>query len=106
MTMGSNPFPVRDISIFSNEIGPFPPPGAGADDAEPAVLKFHMAPVGGIAMVPLAALLIEAGHRVTGSDGALYPPMSTLLEGLQVPVFQGFSAEHVPPDCDCMIVGN
>jgi UDP-N-acetylmuramate: L-alanyl-gamma-D-glutamyl-meso-diaminopimelate ligase len=65
-----------------------------------------MAPVGGIAMVPLAALLIEAGHRVTGSDGVLYPPMSTLLEALQVPVFQGFSAEHVPPDCDCMIVGN
>jgi UDP-N-acetylmuramate: L-alanyl-gamma-D-glutamyl-meso-diaminopimelate ligase len=65
-----------------------------------------MAPVGGIAMVPLAALLIEAGHRVTGSDGVLYPPMSTLLEALQVPVFQGFSAEHVPQDCDCMIVGN
>ena len=65
-----------------------------------------MAPIGGIAMVPLAALLVEAGHRVTGSDGELYPPMSTLLETLQVPVFRGFSAEHVPADCDCMIVGN
>jgi UDP-N-acetylmuramate: L-alanyl-gamma-D-glutamyl-meso-diaminopimelate ligase len=65
-----------------------------------------MAPIGGTAMVPLAALLIEAGHRVTGSDGVLYPPMSTLLESLQVSVARGFSPDHVPPDCDCMIVGN
>ena len=65
-----------------------------------------MAPIGGTAMVPLAALLIEAGHRVTGSDGVLYPPMSTLLESMQVPVARGFSPDHVPPDCDCMIVGN
>ncbi len=57
-------------------------------------------------MVPLAALLSEAGHRVTGSDGDLYPPMSTLLESLQIPLFRGFSAEHVPEDCDAMIVGN
>ncbi len=65
-----------------------------------------MAPIGGIAMVPLAALLVEAGHRVTGSDGDLYPPMSTLLESLQIPLSRGFSADHVPPDCDTMIVGN
>jgi UDP-N-acetylmuramate: L-alanyl-gamma-D-glutamyl-meso-diaminopimelate ligase len=57
-------------------------------------------------MVPLAALLIEAGHRVTGSDGDLYPPMSTLIESLQIPVARGFSPEHVPADCDCVIVGN
>jgi UDP-N-acetylmuramate: L-alanyl-gamma-D-glutamyl-meso-diaminopimelate ligase len=57
-------------------------------------------------MVPLAALLIEAGHRVTGSDGDLYPPMSTLIESLQIPVARGFSPEHVPVDCDCVIIGN
>ena len=51
--------------------------------------NFHMVPIGGIAMVPLAALLREAGHRVTGSDGPLYPPMSTLLERLGIPVAQG-----------------
>jgi UDP-N-acetylmuramate: L-alanyl-gamma-D-glutamyl-meso-diaminopimelate ligase len=32
--------------------------------------------------------------------------MSTLLESLQIPVARGFSHDHVPPDCDCMIVGN
>ncbi|HEY1435207.1 MAG TPA: Mur ligase domain-containing protein, partial [Thermoanaerobaculia bacterium] len=41
--------------------------------------RFHLVPVGGTAMVPLAALLLEEGHRVTGSDRTLYPPMSTLL---------------------------
>jgi UDP-N-acetylmuramate: L-alanyl-gamma-D-glutamyl-meso-diaminopimelate ligase len=65
-----------------------------------------MVPIGGTAMVPLAALLKEQGHRVTGSDGVLYPPMSTLLEGLKIPLFRGFSPDHVPADCESVIVGN
>ena len=68
--------------------------------------RFHLVPVGGTAMVPLAALLLEEGHRVTGSDGPLYPPMSTLLERLGIPVSRGFSPEHVPAGCDTVIVGN
>jgi len=65
-----------------------------------------MVPIGGTAMVPLAALLSEEGHRVTGSDRTLYPPMSTLLERLGIPVAEGFAAEHVPADADTVIVGN
>ena len=57
-------------------------------------------------MVPLAALLLEEGHRVTGSDLKLYPPMSTTLERLGIPVADGFAAEHVPADCDVVVVGN
>jgi UDP-N-acetylmuramate: L-alanyl-gamma-D-glutamyl-meso-diaminopimelate ligase len=57
-------------------------------------------------MVPLAALLSESGHRITGSDLDLYPPMSTLLETLKIPVAKGFAAENIPADCDCVIVGN
>src|SRR4029450_11450420 len=68
--------------------------------------RFHFVPIGGTAMVPLAALLTERGHRVTGSDKPLYPPMSTTLERLGIPVSPGFSAEHVPADCDAVIVGN
>jgi UDP-N-acetylmuramate: L-alanyl-gamma-D-glutamyl-meso-diaminopimelate ligase len=68
--------------------------------------RFHMIRIGGTAMVPLAALLNEVGHRVTGSDLDLYPPMSTLLESLQIPVSKGFSPDHVPADCDAVIVGN
>lgn len=72
--------------------------------AEPR--NFHMVPIGGIAMVPLAALLREGGHRVTGSDGPLYPPMSTLLERLGIQVSRGFAPDHVPADCHAVIVGN
>ena len=65
-----------------------------------------MVPIGGTAMVPLAALLAESGHTVTGSDRDLYPPMSTLLAKLAIPAFRGFSADHIPADCDTVIVGN
>jgi UDP-N-acetylmuramate: L-alanyl-gamma-D-glutamyl-meso-diaminopimelate ligase len=70
------------------------------------IRRFHFVPIGGTAMVPLAALLLERGHRVTGSDRTLYPPMSTTLERLGIAVSEGFAPEHVPPDCDAVIVGN
>jgi UDP-N-acetylmuramate: L-alanyl-gamma-D-glutamyl-meso-diaminopimelate ligase len=73
---------------------------------EDAGVRFHLVPIGGTAMVPLAALLAEAGHTVTGTDLDLYPPMSTLLESLRIPVAKGLAAEHVPPDCEAVIVGN
>jgi UDP-N-acetylmuramate: L-alanyl-gamma-D-glutamyl-meso-diaminopimelate ligase len=68
--------------------------------------RFHLVPIGGTAMVPLAALLSEDGHLVTGSDGPLYPPMSTILASLGIPVARGFAPEHVPADCDTVVVGN
>ncbi len=70
------------------------------------IRRFHFVPIGGTAMVPLAALLLEEGHRVTGSDLKLYPPMSTTLERLGIPVADGFAAGHVPADCDVVVVGN
>src|SRR5215468_3326357 len=69
-------------------------------------MNIHMVPIGGTAMVPLASLLMEAGHRITGSDLELYPPMSTLLERLQIPVARGFDPAHVPADVGTVIVGN
>ncbi len=70
------------------------------------IRRFHLVPIGGTAMVPLAALLLEQGHRVTGSDRALYPPMSTILHGLGVTVAEGFAPGHVPSDCDVVVIGN
>jgi UDP-N-acetylmuramate: L-alanyl-gamma-D-glutamyl-meso-diaminopimelate ligase len=68
--------------------------------------SIHLVPIGGTAMTPLAALLVEGGHRVSGSALDLYPPMSTLLESLQIPVARGFAADHVPVRCECVVVGN
>jgi len=57
-------------------------------------------------MAPLAVLLAGRGHRVSGSDTALYPPMSDLVARAGVPVFPGFRAENVPPDADRVVIGN
>jgi UDP-N-acetylmuramate: L-alanyl-gamma-D-glutamyl-meso-diaminopimelate ligase len=70
------------------------------------IRHIHFVPIGGTAMVPLAALLQEAGFTVTGSDNPLYPPMSTTLDRLGISVAPGFAPDHVPPDCDAVIVGN
>ena len=56
----------------------------------------YFLPIGGTAMAPLAGLLHELGHRVEGVDAQLYPPMSTLLEDLGIPVRLGFDADKIP----------
>ncbi len=56
-------------------------------------------------MASLAGMLQARGHRVTGSDENVYPPMSTMLEALGIPVMQGYGPEHLPaPDRDCVVV--
>lgn len=57
-------------------------------------------------MASLAGMLQARGHRVTGSDLNVYPPMSTMLEGLGIKVSAGFDAAHLSPTPDCVIVGN
>jgi UDP-N-acetylmuramate: L-alanyl-gamma-D-glutamyl-meso-diaminopimelate ligase len=57
-------------------------------------------------MAPLAVLLARRGHPVTGSDNALYPPMSGLLERAGIRVQTGFRAENVPADADRIVIGN
>jgi UDP-N-acetylmuramate: L-alanyl-gamma-D-glutamyl-meso-diaminopimelate ligase len=72
-----------------------------------AVNKIYMMGIGGIAMGTLASMLIEKGYRVTGSDQNLYPPMSTHLEALGIPVSQGYRAENLARySPDIVIVGN
>ncbi|MDQ3651945.1 MAG: Mur ligase family protein, partial [Acidobacteriota bacterium] len=60
----------------------------------------------GTAMASLAGMLQARGHRVTGSDTNVYPPMSTMLAELGIPVRQGYRAENLDPAPDCVVVGN
>jgi UDP-N-acetylmuramate: L-alanyl-gamma-D-glutamyl-meso-diaminopimelate ligase len=69
-------------------------------------LDIHMVAIGGTGMAPLACLLQEQGHRVRGSDGQLYPPMSTLLEHAGIRPAVGFDAAHLEPPPDLVVVGN
>ena len=68
--------------------------------------SFYLIAIGGTAMTPLAALLVEKGERVLGSDLPLYPPMSDRLEALGIDVLPGFDARNLPPRVDRVVVGN
>ncbi len=57
-------------------------------------------------MASLAGMLRERGFRVTGSDAAAYPPMSTFLESLGIPVCQPFAEANLEPRPDLVVVGN
>ncbi len=57
-------------------------------------------------MAALAGMLQARGHKVTGSDENVYPPMSTMLASLGISVMQGYKAGHLEPQPDCIIVGN
>ena len=66
----------------------------------------HLIGICGTAMASLAGMLRERGHRVTGSDAAAYPPMSTFLESLGIPVAQPFAETNLDPRPDLVVVGN
>jgi len=53
----------------------------------------------------IAVLARQAGHKVTGSDANVYPPMSTQLEAQGIDLMQGFKAEHLVEQ-DQVVVGN
>jgi UDP-N-acetylmuramate: L-alanyl-gamma-D-glutamyl-meso-diaminopimelate ligase len=66
----------------------------------------HLIGICGTAMASLAGMLQERGFRVTGSDAASYPPMSTFLESLGIPVAQPFAEANLSPRPDRVVVGN
>ncbi|MGO9865071.1 MAG: UDP-N-acetylmuramate:L-alanyl-gamma-D-glutamyl-meso-diaminopimelate ligase [Terriglobales bacterium] len=66
----------------------------------------HLIGICGTAMASLAGMLQERGFRVTGSDAASYPPMSTFLETLGIPVAQPFAEANLDPRPDLVVIGN
>src|SRR6266705_245906 len=69
-------------------------------------MHYHLIGICGTAMASLAGMLQVRGHRVTGSDENVYPPMSNILEGLGIRLMQGYDAAHLTPAPDCVVVGN
>jgi UDP-N-acetylmuramate: L-alanyl-gamma-D-glutamyl-meso-diaminopimelate ligase len=72
-------------------------------------MHIHILGICGTFMGGLAALAREAGHRVTGCDTAVYPPMSDQLRALGIELTEGYAAE--PLDAagfspDMFVVGN
>ena len=69
-------------------------------------MHYHLIGICGTAMASLAGMLQARGHRVTGSDENVYPPMSTMLAGLGIGLMQGYDAANLKPAPDCVVVGN
>ena len=54
----------------------------------------------------LAALAVEAGHKVTGCDTGVYPPMSDQLRALGIELIEGYGVEQLAFNPDVFVVGN
>ena len=59
------------------------------------VRRVYLIGICGTAMASLAGMLSERGYEVAGSDEHVYPPMSTYLERLRIPVLEGYTKEHL-----------
>ena len=69
-------------------------------------MHIHVLGICGTFMGGLAALAREAGHRVTGCDAAVYPPMSDQLRALGIDLIEGYGAEQLALKPDVFVVGN
>lgn len=69
-------------------------------------MHYHLIGICGTAMASLAGMLQARGHRVTGSDQNVYPPMSTQLEALGIEILSGYRAENADIGADVTVVGN
>ena len=72
-------------------------------------MHLHILGICGTFMGGIAAIAKRAGHRVTGCDANVYPPMSTQLAALGIDLVEGFDPaqlEGVARDADVFVVGN
>jgi len=71
------------------------------------VRRVYLIGIGGTAMASLAGMLQKRGYVVGGSDEHVYPPMSTYLETLGIPVLEGYTREHLETfRPDLVVIGN
>ena len=73
----------------------------------PDVKRVYLIGIGGTAMASLAGMLQQRGYEVSGSDEHVYPPMSTYLERLRIPVLEGYTKQHLETfRPDLVVIGN
>ena len=69
-------------------------------------MHLHILGVCGTFMGGIAAIARAVGHRVTGSDRNVYPPMSTQLAALGIDVIEGYEPDQLKVSPDVFVVGN
>ncbi|KZN52019.1 UDP-N-acetylmuramate:L-alanyl-gamma-D-glutamyl-meso-diaminopimelate ligase [Pseudoalteromonas luteoviolacea] len=69
-------------------------------------MHIHILGICGTFMGGIAAIAQSLGHKVTGSDQNVYPPMSTQLESLGIELTQGYDPAQLEPRPDVVVIGN
>ena len=69
-------------------------------------MHIHILGICGTFMGGIAVLAKQAGHRVTGCDTNVYPPMSLQLESLGIDLIEGFGVDQLQLDPDVFVIGN
>jgi len=69
-------------------------------------MHIHILGICGTFMGGVAALAREAGHRVTGCDAGVYPPMSDQLRALGIDLIEGFGTDQMALAPDVFVIGN
>lgn len=69
-------------------------------------MHIHILGICGTFMGGIAVLAKQAGHRVTGCDANVYPPMSTQLQAQGIELIEGFSPEQTNLNPDIYVIGN
>jgi UDP-N-acetylmuramate: L-alanyl-gamma-D-glutamyl-meso-diaminopimelate ligase len=69
-------------------------------------MHIHILGICGTFMGGLAALAREAGHKVTGCDTGVYPPMSDQLRALGIDLVEGYGVDQLALEPDMFVVGN
>ena len=69
-------------------------------------MHIHILGICGTFMGGIALLARAKGIEVSGSDANVYPPMSTQLEEAGIQLMEGYSADHLKPEPDYVVVGN
>ena len=69
-------------------------------------MHIHILGICGTFMGGVAALAREAGHRVTGCDAGVYPPMSDQLRALGIDLIEGYAADQLALKPDLFVIGN
>ena len=71
-----------------------------------STMHIHILGICGTFMGGLAVLAQEAGHKVTGCDANVYPPMSTQLRAQGIELIEGFDPDQLKLKPDLFVVGN
>ena len=69
-------------------------------------MHIHILGICGTFMGGIAAIARAAGHKVTGCDANVYPPMSTQLEAQGIKLIEGFGTSQLSLNPDVFVIGN